>query len=190
MKATVSVPVLLALLVGGDNAIVASSQCLSSTKEIYDAESRLSSPDETNEIRTYTLCPKQTYAIGTLNVIDQDDYLSITGATGGDYPVLIFNPNVHIQCDGCTLYGGDIQLLIGPRSTFFPVDIDTLNTGVEISGITFKGAPQEPPTISAYYGDVLIKDCIFEVRETTLESCHVSSCSIVIICLSCSQTLI
>lgn len=126
-------------------------------------------PDETNEVRTYTLCPGRTYSIGAGPG---------GGGEGEEYPLLVFNPNVHIQCDQCVLLGGEVQLMVAPSSSFngtiFAIEAsvyDALPTNVMVSGITFRGLSREESSyVSAYYGDVQFKDCVFTVRAIPLQA--------------------
>jgi len=132
-------------------------QCVNRLNDLEALESNV--PDY-NVPREYTLCPRQIYRVGKLDI--SYNIGSSLGTNG-----IKLRPNVHIKChetgsseDNCVIKDGDIQI---DASNLFgalgPV------TNVTLQGLTFI----ETTKYSLYGnkpGDITFLDCVFRKTQT------------------------
>lgn len=127
-------------------------ECYDSTVALKEAIARA---DGFSTI-TYPLCPN--------TVID------LTGPAFGPNtpPPLVFKSRTHIQCgfngllsDNCVIKGGDLFQIEFAGGEFFDFDI----FDAKVTGVTFEDAGRAALTASIR-GNLLIEDCVFQVRET------------------------
>jgi len=102
-------------------------------------------------VNTFTLAPNATFFIGTF-ISDKNG----TFVKGGMAPLLV-RKNVHYQCDGCVLVGGELQVI-----SKFSLFSETAENA-RLQGITFRNATMYAASL-ANQGDIVFEDCVFEVR--------------------------
>jgi hypothetical protein len=129
--------------------------CLNSLDDIYHGEESLLSAEMT---RTYILCPRTLYKIGSMNDENGNPF-------DGSLPIIINHPNMRVLCgaDGksdneCVITGGVVQL--GIFDEFYTGGPPA--TDASVHGVTFTGA-SSVNVLASFPGDVLFHDCIFRV---------------------------
>lgn len=117
--------------------------------------------------RSNVLCPDTMIPIGSGDYFDNWQ---------GEFPLVIFNPNVHIRCgesgsseNKCTLFGGETQLAgLGisdlPDSNLPDSNIVPDTSNFTIQGVTFKNATGTSVNFEIQGEAVMIQDCLFSVR--------------------------
>jgi hypothetical protein len=117
---------------------VAQPGCYTSTAAIILAQAL--DPRGDDELKDYTICDNAEIVIGVPEDATLEDP-SLFNFVDGDFPLGIIRPNVSVQCNGCVLKGGYLQVVTYPsynipQLTPFASGTDNLN----INGITFTGS--------------------------------------------------
>jgi hypothetical protein len=131
--------------------------CIDAIDDIYTAESAVT---DTSQRRTYVLCPRRIFEIGTLN-----HNFELQGTNV--HPPLPIRPNMTILCGDtgsrenlCWIANGDLQV----DATSYRGISDASVEGVQLTGIVFIGA-RKYSTWGVKPGDITFTNC--EWREHT-----------------------
>jgi len=136
-------------LIRPTTSVVMGDSCWGSTFDILNSEVNVISKEDLtylyNQERTYVLCMK-TYVIGSV-----DRNAAVPVASGGDYPLVVINPNLRLLCEipgTCILSGASPQITnlqdntlvlnyLGLLARTLPAGrfVDSSNLSVE--GVTF-----------------------------------------------------
>jgi hypothetical protein len=138
-------------------AIQAEASCFGSLDPIRVAEEAL---EDDSELRTYVLCPNNTFAIA--KAFTQDG-----SPKNGQYPLVLGRSNIHILCgvDGksennCVLTGGLFHV-----GFYDEWETGKAVTNALVQGLTFHDA-KNTNFLAENSGDISLIDCIFKVRTT------------------------
>jgi hypothetical protein len=143
--------------------------CFTSTLALLAAQAF--DPKGDDERKVYTICDNAVIKIGIPDIAQADPFSNFVD---GDFPLAVIRPNVTVQCSGCVLNGGYLQLATVPRFVFPgapPFDKGTDN--MLVKGFTFTGDLDSfvTPTIAFSAQNILIagagnniviEDCYFK----------------------------
>jgi hypothetical protein len=137
-------------------SIISGQECFESIQGIVDAENSIS---DYSQLRTYVLCPRKIYEIGTL-----DNSYALQGYNV--HPPLPIRPNMHIKCGDtgsrdnlCWIATGDVHV----DATKVRGIMETTVENVVIEGMVFLGAERYSVWASKP-GDITFRDCEWRVR--------------------------
>lgn len=130
--------------------------CITDIQEIYTQEALVT---DTSRRRTYVLCTRRIFQIGTL-----DFDMNLDGV--GVQPPLPIRPNMTIQCgdtgsrdDQCWITGGDLQVDATPYRGIDDASVE----GAVVKGLVFVGATRYS-VWAAKMGAMMFYDCEWRVR--------------------------
>jgi hypothetical protein len=137
-------------------SIISGQECFERIQGIVDAENSIS---DYSQLRTYVLCPRKIYEIGTL-----DNNYELQGYNV--HPPLPIRPNMHIKCGDtgsrdnlCWIATGDVHV----DATKVRGIMETTVENVVIEGMVFLGAERYSVWASKP-GDITFRDCEWRVR--------------------------
>jgi hypothetical protein len=118
--------------------------------------------------KVYTICDNTVIDVGFPDPTASDPFSNFID---GDYPLGVIRPNVTVQCVGCVLNGGFLQMVTVPVYEIPPLPpFDKGTDGMIIDGITFSGSlPGFAGTflsnamlLTSPGKDIVIQNCIFK----------------------------
>jgi hypothetical protein len=143
--------------------------CFTSTLALLAAQAF--DPKGDDERKVYTICDNAVIKIGIPDITQTDPFSNFVE---GDFPLAVLRPNVSLQCSGCVINGGYVQLATLPSYTIpGAATFDKGTDNMLVKGFTFTGDLDSfvTPTIAFSAQNILIagagnniviEDCYFK----------------------------